>query len=571
QDRPRMTLAECTYRMFNAPTPGTIDRAASLGCNWVIVHSAGIESGLVDDDSGRPMDMFPIYFEDYGDVARYRHANDAVWLEPLRDEVTALCERANGHGLSVAFHMYEPTLPLVFEEMYPEIVGCWDRPTQMGTWPYHSHLDPDNPATWELMRRKYAELARDFPRMRMVILSTWDGAGSRWCIPEARMPVHRRLVMQVEAATEGVRSVRSDVVVCFRLWGRNWPAAMYRDSHRMIEQITGLENATRYMLPICRPHNDPDVILRRLFDELPPDVPIMYKSTRFDIADAQPLTLAAGTYPRDRRQILEVSYELYHRKPWPWSKVAHIRRGLAAVVEHELDGFLALPINMGNNERSIEPEKGNLGRMNTWMLEQLLAGDTRSDRELVAAWLEREFGGPQPDVAADVLLEADDIVDQGIQWGGGVYQHRRFESLHNTKLAWMFTGFVDPAFPYRMAEAMPEVLERQIAMRHDAHERARRNVQGIEAAKAEMHPDLFDALHRGYATLADYIFLARDWYSYILMQYGIERGVLGSDRRTLARMSRYVERFVANLVKLRDTEAGAMAMRDVNVPDPFIV
>ena len=566
-----MMLKERKYRMFNAPTVGTIDRAAALGCNWVIVHSAGIESGLVDPSSGRPMDMFPMVFEAYPKVAEVRRSEDAVWLDPLRRDVAMLCERASAHGLSVAFHMYEPTLPLVFEEMYPDLVGCWPRPTQEGVWPYHSHLDPDNAGTWKLIRSKYAELAREFPLLRMVILSTWDGAGSRWCIPEAKMPIHRRLVRMVEEAAAGVQSVREDVIVCLRLWGRNWPAEMYRDSHRMIEEMTGLENATKYMLPICRPQNDPDVILPRVFDELADDVPIMYKSTRFDIADAQPLTDAVGAYPPQREQILEVSYELYHRKPWPWCKIAHIRKGLHAVEAHDLAGFLALPINMGNNDRSNTPEEGNLGRMNTWLLEQLLEGDVRSDEELVAAWLARTFDGAQPSVVVEALLEADDIADAGVQWGSGVYQRREFTSLHTTKLNWMFTGFVDPKFPYRMAEASAETLEALISARDDAQERARRNIERIEAARNEMHPGLFDELVQGYRTLADYILLARDWYSYIVLQYGIERGVFGADRQTLARMSRHVESFLANLVRLRDTEAGRLAMKGVKVPDCFIV
>ena len=133
--------------------------------------------------------------------------------------MTALCERADRVGLSVAFHMYEPVYPQAFEREYPEIMGVWKRPTQDGMVEVHSHPDPDNPAVWELVANKYAELARDFPLMRMVILTTWDGAGSYWCVPEAKMPIHRRLVRMIEAAREGIARVRNDVTVVFRLWG----------------------------------------------------------------------------------------------------------------------------------------------------------------------------------------------------------------------------------------------------------------------------------------------------------------------------------------------------------------
>ena len=76
------------YRMLNAPSAYTIDRAAEIGCNWVIVHSAGIERPVRDPATGRDSDMFPIYFEDYPKVAQARQYQDAPWLEPLRREVT---------------------------------------------------------------------------------------------------------------------------------------------------------------------------------------------------------------------------------------------------------------------------------------------------------------------------------------------------------------------------------------------------------------------------------------------------------------------------------------------------
>ena len=258
--------------------------------------------------------MFPLYFNDYPKVATVRRLQDAGWIEPMRREVRALCERAEALGMSAAFHMYEPTLPHLFEREYPELVSVLKRPTEAGTWDVHSHMDPDSPETWKLVKLKYAELAREFPLMKMVILTTWDGAGSRWCLAKAKMPVAKRILRMVEAAQEGVRSVRKDVTVCLRLWGRNWPARMYRERNRMINEIAGITNADEVMEPTVRPYNDPDVVLPAIFKELPREVPVMYKSTQLDIADGQPLTEALGQYPKTREQILEVSYELYHVK-----------------------------------------------------------------------------------------------------------------------------------------------------------------------------------------------------------------------------------------------------------------
>ncbi|MCX7803667.1 MAG: hypothetical protein N3A38_00620 [Planctomycetota bacterium] len=559
------------YRMFNAPSPWTIERAASLGLNWVIVHSMGTRGDMDGRDpaSGRRTDPFPIYFEDYPKVAEIRRNQDAVWIEPLRREVAALCDRAKSLGLKVAFHFYEIALPHVFESEYPEIVSVWRRPTQEGVKLLHSCMNPDNPATWDLMRSKYAEIARTFPQMDMAIITTWDGGGTDWCVPKAEMPIWERLARQIEAAREGVKSVRKDCTVCLRLWGRNWPSNLYRDGHSLIEKVTGLRNATEYMEPVARACNDPDVILPKVFARLPKDVPVMYKSTRMDIHDAQPLTLALGKYPKSREQIIEISYELYHQKPWPWCKVRHIRTGLEAAARHKLAGFLALPINMGNNDRAVQPETGNLGRMNTWMLERLLAGDKRSDAELVTEWLQKEYGAPQPKIAVDLLLEADGLVDKGLQWGNAVWVRAPFASLHTMKLYWMYDGFVDPDFPYEMADPKRETIERLIEVKHKAHDRARECLAAIEAARGAMHPDLYRELSTGFSTLAQYISLARDWQSYVLMQYGIERGLYEPNRVNLGRMSRYAENFIRNLVVLRDTPAGKMAIGKLSFPDPF--
>jgi hypothetical protein len=224
---------------------------------------------------------------------------------------------------------------------------------------------------------------------------------------------------------------------------------------------------------------------------------------------------------------------------------------------------------MGNNDRESIPDAGNLGRMNTWLLARLLEDDDRSDAELVAAWLMEQFGSPQPVEAVQALLDADDIVDKGIQWGGGVPCRTPFASLHTTKLYWMFDGFADPTFPFRMAKPDRTTLDGMIEAKHAAYERAEAAIARIEAARAAIHADLYAELKAALTMLADSILLRRDWDSYLLTQYGIERGLYPADRVNLGRMSRYVERFAANLARLRDAEAGRYALSRLPGPDPF--
>ncbi len=295
----------------------------------------------------------------------------------------------------------------------------------------------------------------------------------------------------------------------------------------------------------------------------------MYKSTRMDIHDASPLTHVLGKYPKDREQIIEVSFELYHQKDWPWCKIKHIRQGYEAARDYNLAGYVSLPINVENNRRETNPESGNLGRMNTWLFEQLAKGDKRSDADLVAAWLEKEFGSPQPHVVVDALLDADRLASEGIQWGRGINNREVFASLHTTKLYWMFDGFIQPDFPYKIANPTRELLEGLIQMKHDAYAGADAHLAKLAAARAAMHPGLYEEIVTGYTNFAEFILLVRDWSSYLLVQYGIERGVFPADRLSLGRMSRYVETFIRNLVRLKDRPAGKRVMSRISFPDAF--
>ncbi len=559
------------YKIFCAPSPWTIDKAAELGFNAVIVHSCGLtgEYHMRDPATGAERDMYPIYFDAYPRVAKLRHTRDKVWLEELRKEVTALCLRAHDQGLKVVFHVYEPTLPMTFEKEYPDLFPVWRRPTESGSLTVHGNMDPDNPATWDVLRCKYAEFAKDFPMLDMVVITTWDGAGSYWCVPKAKMPVPDRLVKTVLTAREGVASVRKGVTVCFRLWGRNWPRAMYMDSHRLIREIAGVKNAEEVMQPVAKPANDPDAILPKVFAGLPPDVPIMYKSTRIDIAESQPLSMALGTYPRERKQIMEVSYECAHLTPWPWCMIRHIRTGFEAAKANKLYGIVALPVNMGCDDRTMNPDEGNLGRMNTWLLKRMLDKPAESNETLVAAWLEKEFGAPQPKEAVEALLDAEGIVDRGINWGNGVPSRIQFGTPHVVKLLWFYEGFVDKEFPYKMAAPTREIIEGLMKMKKDAYEEACRGLEKIKATRAAMSQRLYDELVAGYTLLSDYILLCRDWQCYLLMLYGIERGVYPADRVHLETMSRYAETFIHNLCRLKDTDAGKRAMKRLGFPEPF--
>ncbi len=119
-------------------------------------------------------------------------------------------------------------------------------------------------------------------------------------------------------------------------------------------------------------------------------------------------------------------------------------------------------------------------------------------------------------------------------------------------------------FNYRI-----HLLEEIIHMKHDAYDSACTHLAKLEVARVVTHPKLYEEIHTGYTDFAAYILLVRDWSSYLLMQYGIERGVFAADRPSLGRMSRYVETFIRNLIRLKDAPAGKLAAGKLTFPDPF--
>ena len=74
-----------------------------------------------------------------------------------------------------------------------------------------------------------------------------------------------------------------------------------------------------------------------------------------------------------------------------------------------------------------------------------------------------------------------------------------------------------------------------IEMKHSAYERAAAQIHQLEAARAATDPRLYAEVRDGYQVFADFILLRRDWASYILMQYAIEKGVYKPERKVLGR------------------------------------
>jgi hypothetical protein len=109
-----MPTTSAKYRIHNAPSFYALEQAARVGSNMAIVYSIGPCSSLTfdrDPATGRCMDEFPIYFDDYPKVAELRRSADAAWLAPLRRHLHAMCDRAVERGMKPIFHLYEPMLP----------------------------------------------------------------------------------------------------------------------------------------------------------------------------------------------------------------------------------------------------------------------------------------------------------------------------------------------------------------------------------------------------------------------------------------------------------------------------
>lgn len=133
----------------------------------------------------------------------------------------------------------------------------------------------------------------------------------------------------------------------------------------------------------------------------------------------------------------------------------------------------------------------------------------------------------------------------------------------------MYDGFIQPDFPYKIANPDARLIEDLISLKVSAYERAMNYVRLLEASEAGIDPRLYKEIHDGYVVFADFISLRRDWSSYLLMQWALEKGVYKPERKVIGRMARYSESFIKNLVRLKDTPAGKKAMGELNFPDLF--
>ena len=93
------------YKIHNAPSTFALEQAKRLDSTHAIVFSIGPCSHLSFETcpvTGRQMDEFPQYFDDYPKIAELRHSADAAWLEPLRSHIRAMCDRAEALGIRPA-------------------------------------------------------------------------------------------------------------------------------------------------------------------------------------------------------------------------------------------------------------------------------------------------------------------------------------------------------------------------------------------------------------------------------------------------------------------------------------
>ncbi len=550
------------YKIMNAPCKALISAAARMKFNHAIVYSLGIEG------RGKPCipetaDDIPIYFDSYPKVVRHRREHFDAKIREESSAIDELCDFACENGLSPVIHSYESYLPMSFIAEHPELVGIWRRKSQSGDLEFGSSVNPDNPETWKLFEEKYFELAKRFSKVEIFIMTTWDGSGTHLCAVKAKMPVAERLANLAKAANDGIKRAGTGARLCFRLWGRTFPRDHYLHCHELISKVTGIANAGELMEQVSAPHNDPEIVLPELFKRLPQGVPVMFKSTKMDIGEKQPLTDWLGKFPSSIPQILEVSFEAYHTKPWPWCKIGHIRKGIEAVRENNLAGIVALPISMGLNYLNDDPENsGNLGRMNTWLFEKIFGGDKRGDMELVGEWVEKEFASKVPEWAIKILLDAEHDANEAIEWGSGICARVVFASPHTTRLYWIFDGFVDKEFSFKIVEPSEAFLNSLLEMKNAACERIQKNLKRMELGRNELSDKFYAEAYPSYQVFANFAELCRDWHSYIVTLYGIEKGVFKPSRENLAKMSRYVETFIVEFAAMQNSPVGEIMLRN---------
>ncbi len=538
------------YRIYNAPSKKCINLGARAGMNWALVHSIGLLPGCYDH---------LLYYPDYPKVCRRRKKKEAGWIEKERRTVRSLARYAKKKGMGAAVHLYEAVFPDEFGKLYPKLVPVWNRPTHYGILKIPSKVDISRRDVQNLYLAKYRELAEAVPEMGMCVVTTWDGDGAWLCVAKSKMPVHERLAMLMKCVKEGLHSVNKNIIPVFRLWGRNWPVRMYREFFKTADKLTGRKDSAKLLMQILKPSNNPDVVLPKLFKLLPPDMPIMFKSTPCDMGANQDLTPFLKKLPEEREMIMEVSFENGNMRETPDIVAEHISKGVRAACRYRLAGIVGLPVQMGNNDRTFDPVAGCLGRMNWWLFERRMKRDRRSDRALVSAYLKREFR-TAPKCVVDALLDEQRIYGEGVA---------RLFSLYNYQIYGASGGLRNPRFPANFIPT-PKNVERIVRIKERAVRDAEKHLGKIRRAERKIPKRLYEEMVAGYETLRGLISITRHWHSFLMLEWAIMEKKIPANRKNVTRMERAAEFFIRELLDSEGTPIYEMVKSGVAFPDPFL-
>jgi hypothetical protein len=566
-------LQQFNVRMINGPSKPLLDAAASVGMNVSIVHSMGHHRHR-EGNWGLAQDDHCIDFADYPHVAQALRADPQwlAWREQQHSEVTGLIDYAHAHGIKAAIHFYEPSFPPLFVEKYPELLGRYSTVHLPRPIVRYSEFCTANQGALKLVESKYAQFARDFPGMDWIVVTLHEAQGRGLCEHQCdacrETPVADRLVRFLHRVVRGARSVRPEIEVGFRLWGRNFPSRTYRHFLDKASRWTDtpIEEADEAFTPRLRPHNDPEEVLVHVERDLDPSVAIIYKSTVSDIGVNQPFTPWLGRFPR-HREVMEISIECMNKLPYPQVLGKQVQNACRKAVGSRLAGLMAVPINVSNNDRAFDVNDGGFGRMNWAIFNRTMNEPDIDLHTVIRQWLVEHYRGAIPEEVVGWFDEAEDLLGVGTSWnliktGGG----SPLKVLSQTQAFLANYMWVFPDAEQRVSRD-PQNIRRFIADKDAVIQRARAIVERIDALEDQLDPRFHADLHESFSYMLNWITVCSDWMIHLLLQWAILDGTLPSTRQVHKANDDAIGRVVRLLIEQSGTPFADDLRQKFAVPD----